>query len=422
MGVLPVSLFSLEAVVVLLSIFTPTHDPTYLGDTFRSLKAQNYENWEWLIVPNCKEGEQLPQLPAEIMKHPKVVCAPLIWRDYPRVGLLKRHCCDRAAGQLLVELDHDDMLVPGILQRLVEIRQKQKAGFIYSDCALFAQDENMTPRSYDERWGWETYDFRVYGKSFIATRNFDLTPRSICEVHFAPDHVRCWDREAYDCVRGHDPHMEVGDDHDLIIRTYLAGVRFQHTGTVGYLYRTHRKNTVKSHSAKIQKQQEITRDRYLYKLIDEWLRRSGHIFVDLAKDLLYDTAGNPVLGHPDSVVGCVRAYGDVLPLVPQDKIVALLNEVYRVLIPGGWFCCEFPSTEGTAAFGPQYRSYWNAHVFDYFCHKEYARKLHRNKARFQCIRRENYFPGREAARKGMIRTTVDLSALKGQRQPGRVFV
>lgn len=404
------------------SVFTPTHDTKYLQDAWRSLKAQEPMEFEWIIAPNCKEGEQLPQVPEAISKDPRVIVAPLIWRDYPRIGLLKRHCCTRATGQLFVELDHDDMLVPGILQQLVETRQKRKAGFIYSDCARFAQDENMTSKSFDERWGWETYDFRVYGKSFVATRNFDLTPRSICEVHFAPDHVRCWDREAYEHVQGHDPHMEVGDDHDLMVRTYLAGVRFEHTGTVGYLYRTHRRNTVKSHNAKIQKQQQITRDKYLYKLIDEWLRRSNRIFVDLSKDLLYDTDSKPGLSHPDSTVGCVRAYGDVLPMVPQSKMIALMNEVYRVLVPGGWFCCEFPSTEGTAAYGPQYQSWWNAHVFDYFCFKEHAKKLNGSEARFQYVCHKNYFLNQETADKGMVRTTANLCALKGQRNPGRVFI
>ena len=34
------------------SIFTPSHRTRYLDDCMRSLLAQTYEDWEWIVVLN----------------------------------------------------------------------------------------------------------------------------------------------------------------------------------------------------------------------------------------------------------------------------------------------------------------------------------------------------------------------------------
>lgn len=340
-----------------------------------------------------------------------------------KIGALKRFACDNSTGEVLIELDHDDLLVPGILSKVVEA---VNAGgeFIYSDAAVFLDDRSKTPEGYNEMYGWETYETTVEGTDYLATRSFQPTPRSLCEIFYAPDHIRCWTRKAYFGSGGHNTDLLVGDDHDLICRTYLAGFKFAHTESCGYLYRSHPGNTVKSHNPIIQQQQAQNRDKYLHQLIDEWVRREnfGYLDLDPRSEPVYHSKGQIKIRRESNTVGCVRAY-DSLQHVAQKDVLTIMDEIYRVLVPGGWVCISVPSTDGQGAFVPHAKSYWNSYSFAFFTDSEFSRQLGGpTKFRFQRVRCFDAFPSQKFENARVKYTYADLCALKGQRQPGLVHI
>lgn len=412
-----------------LSIFTPTHSSRYLLDTFESILRQDYRDFEWVIVPNTEDGKELPELPPQIVEHEKVKIAPFYWKDRPKIGELKRYACDNADGDVFVELDHDDALVPGVLAKIAKTFEQTGAGFIYSDGASFSEArEEILPQTYHGDYGWESYDFEVYGKTFIATRNFPISPRSLCEIYFAPDHVRCWSKEAYYKIGGHNVELAVCDDHDLMVRTYLAGFQFAHIGGVGYLYRFHSSNSVKSFQDEIQVETTKIRNASTRKLIAEWCRREKlHVgrFNELED---WEAARDGGLTY-----GWIELGHEFLPkLTPHwPSTLALFREFYARLVPGGYLSATYPSATGAAAFAPHYKSYWSAHTFEYFTHKGLAAKSRDNLPaadrglefpRFQFVRYDEYCKGMGSAQLGKITAEVDLLALKDQRVPGRVYI
>lgn len=415
---------------LLLSVFTPTHDPAYLSEAYDSLKVQTHDNWEWVLATN---GKAVDNLPEEITKDPRVKVFPFPLPEEqdkdergkpPNIGALKRFACDNSQGEVFVELDHDDLLVPGILESVAK-EVNAGAGFVYSDAAVFLPSQDNMPIGYSEKHGYETYEFRVYGKTFLATRNFEITPRSLCEVYYAPDHIRCWTRQAYYKAGGHDKELMVGDDHDLVCRTYLQQIPFAHTGTCGYLYRNHPGNTVKSHGEEIQKIQNKTRDLYIYQLMDQWCKLHGYEYLDLSldsKEWVTPKDRYPLkLNLKDDSVGAIRAY-NFFQHISQDSMVHIMNELYRVLIPGGFLCISCPSTTGQGAFAPHYKSYWNPHTFEYFTDRKKAEELDGVTCRFQKVRCFNSFPDDAHKQADLAYVYADLSALKGQRQPGLVRI
>lgn len=437
-----------------LSLFTPTHDPSHLLDAWGSLQLQQGVKWEWILVPN---GRCRPEdIPEQIAKDPRVRVVPFTAADSPpaspwwrrtldrlqhplrqpeasaapkvAIGALKLFACQQCRGRIFCELDHDDLLVPGVLQRVVELADRG-AGFIFSDAANFLGEQDHEPFGYDERFGWESYELQAYGRTVKATRAFPVTARSLCEIYYAPDHIRCWTRDAYFKAGGHDPTLSVGDDHDLMIRTYLAKVPFAHTGTCGYLYRRHSGNTFRARQQDVIRQQTDNRDKYLWKLISEWCRRHSLDFLDLVQServikdelgCLQIEPGQPFLQDiPDSSVGCVRAWG-VVQFVPQELVPEFMNEVYRVLAPGGWLGMAAPSTDGRAAFAPPCRSWWNEFTFDFFTDSEHARMLPGLECRFQKVRCWTAFQDSSCKQRHLSYVYADLLALKGQRTPGWV--
>jgi SAM-dependent methyltransferase len=83
--------------------------------------------------------------------------------------------------------------------------------------------------------------------------------------------------------------------------------------------------------------------------------------VDLVHDI---TTGLP---FPDNSIERVRAH-HFLEHVPQDKVIFVMEEIWRVLKPGGVLEFEVPSTDGRNAWMmPDHKSYWNILSLYNFC-------------------------------------------------------
>lgn len=246
--------------------------------------------------------------------------------------------------------------------------------------------------------------------------------------------------------------MHVVDDYDLICRTYLAGVGFYHIPECLYLYRllNNGDNTYLRFNADIQKIQQETSNKYIYQLITEDCRRNDLLMLDLGgahnspagfKSVdLFDADVNcdisKGLPFPDNSVGCVRAY-DFLEHIPHCQnsscdhgasggslcTVGLMNEIYRVLAPGGWLLTATPSTDGRGAFqDPTHVSFWNPNSFWYYTQASQSRYLRGVNCRFQAPRLWQSFPSDWHAQHNILYVYADLVALKGQRQPGQCFI
>ncbi len=393
-----------------LSLFTPTNNTQWLLDTFYSLKAQAYENYEWVIVPNS--GKTIADVPPEIVRDPRVRIVTGF--NAKNIGALKRFACDSCVGDVFIEMDHDDLLVPGALDNIAAAAKR--GGFIYSDVACFKDDNKLTPVVYDASYGWESYELYVYNHYFRATRAFyPVTPRALCEVHYAPDHVRCWTREAYYKAGGHDKNLLVADDHDLVCRTYLAGVKFVHTGHCDYLYRMHPNNSVRRYGQQIQQLQAANRDAYLWRLIDEWCRREGLPFLELKgpRETLLDK-----IGKEPNQYGCIKL-ADCLQTFSPDAAGKLLTAAWNAVVPDGFLCLRCPSTDGRGAYMPSCRSYWNPEVVECLVNRELAPQFRSYRGRLQKVRCWQDFENAGAKERNLLSVYADLCVLKEGRQAGR---
>lgn len=250
-----------------LSVITPCHDPAYLADAYASLRAQDHDGWEWVVMPT--QGAEMPGWLSGDRRIRVVGENPVD----DRIGRLKHLAFGEARGEGLVELDSDDWLAPGALRRTSDALDRG-AGFAYSDVAVW-DDRRRRSFAYHRSHGWTAYPVWIHGRRLWATRCFAPTPRSLCEVYYAPDHLRAWRADVYRELGGHNPELYVGDDHELVCRTYAAGCRLQHVGGCGYVYRYHRANSTYQRYAAISEQVRANRRRYLHAMIERWCRDSG---------------------------------------------------------------------------------------------------------------------------------------------------
>ena len=214
------------------SIFTPAHHTKYLAELYESIKDQDF--YEWVIVP---QGCNVPDFKDERIK---IFPLPLVGDHY--VGSLKRYACSRCTGDILLEVDFDDILLPGAVEEVKKAFEDPEIGFVYSNFSNFQGDFQKTPR-YSGDYGWEYRPFTYKGHALDEYVAFPPSASTVSRIWFAPNHLRAWRKTVYDALGGHKD-MKVMDDGDLLIRTYLA-TKMKHIDKCLYLYRIGTSNTWK---------------------------------------------------------------------------------------------------------------------------------------------------------------------------------
>ena len=390
-----------------LSIFTPTNNPIWLDSPYKSisdqLKLDDSLNVEWVIIPNNNV-----ELPENIKNENwvKIVRCP---SDLKNIGALKKFACEQATGDVFIELDHDDSLLPGSLKIIEEEMKDKPNSFLYSNKIVTRHDNK--PHLYGEYWGWEQREWQGHK----INHGFLPNPRSLCEIFYAPDHVRVWSREAYMLAGGHDKNLFVGDDHDLVIKTYLAGAEFIFIEEPMYNYYIHGKNSWLENCDDVQKQQKNNTHKYLRKLVAEWCRRESLQSVQYPSKEFLNAAPNSL--------GCITANDTIASIPAGLPVIDFMNECYDKLAPGGWLLIDTVSTDGRGAWcDPTHVSFWNELSFRYYTDKTFSKYIPQYKGRFQQVILKTERPSKWHEDNNVPYVISDMCALKGQRQAGAKLI
>ncbi len=387
------------------SIITPTHlKNSFLGDLYESLVAQTYENWEWVIYLNGVEGglDALVNYPVLVAiksdERIKIVVSDEI---NSKIGFNKNKAFHLGTGDVLVEVDHDDMLTPDCLEELYKAFQDPTVGFVYSDSITYHVNNEFTP--YDAHYGWTYKKVMWRGKEHYSMNSFAPTSHSMAYIWYAPDHVRAWRKSVYVSIGGHNVNLDVCDDHELVIRTYL-NTKMHHINKPLYVYRITGNNTWLERNQAIQDTTRELFKQYAWDLACKDAKDRGLDIVELGGGInpragcninidLEDgnvTADlNNGIPLPDNSVGVINASHIIEHLNDKHTIMA---EIYRVLADDGWVFIQVPSTDGRGAFqDPTHVSYWNENCFWYYTRKDKAMFIRNDKIRFQEFKLDTFW-------------------------------
>lgn len=425
----------------MISVFTPLSPSGngFIRAAWETLKAQTYTDWEWVVLPNYG-GAASPspdgppracgKLPKDIADDPRV--RVIAGKNISGVGALKRECCLRAKGDVFFELDHDDLLHEDALKE-VALAIEAGADFCVSDFAEF-HSGSWAPNTYRADCGWTSYPVTFQGHELLAMPNPELTAHNMRDVAWAPNHLRAWRATAYWRAGGHDASFPVIDDHDLLVRGFLAGLKYVHIPRCLYFYRLHDKQTVPQRLQQIRALTWQVYNRYIFELAEKFARDNCLERIDLCGGIDCPEGYTPLdhsLGHDlneiwpldSGTVGVLRAYDAIEHLTDP---IHTMNEAYRVLAPGGFFLIRVPSTDGRGAFqDPTHVSFWNENSFWYYTRAEQARYVAHagSKARFQVAKLITFFPSPWHEEHKIPYVEVHLIALKdGFRPMGEVGI
>ena len=249
----------------LVSVFTPAYrSGDRIERAFESLLAQTYTNWEWVVYDDSPDDETWQRLCALRARDARVHIFRSD-RNCGRIGEVKRRCCGLARGSVLVELDHDDELTPWCLSQLVAAFDAvPEAGFAYTDCAEVRDDGTNVAYGESFAFGFGSYRVEQFrDRDWWVAISPSLNSKTIRHIVGVPNHARAWRRNAYEAAGGHSSEVHVGDDYELLLRTFLT-TRMVHVHTFGYIqyHDGDEGNTQRRRNREIQRAVGLFADRY----------------------------------------------------------------------------------------------------------------------------------------------------------------
>ncbi|MGR6972396.1 glycosyltransferase [Streptomyces cynarae] len=403
------------------SVFTPSHQPRFLDECLATLQAQTCPDWEWIVLLNNGARWRPKQLDERV----RVEIADGI----RGVGAAKRRACELARGEILVELDHDDLLAKACLAEVGEAFDAHPdVVFVYSNTAQITVDGKRDENRFDEAYGWVYEDVDVDGQRLLQALSMAPTPHNVAYIWYAPNHVRAFRKESYEKAGGYDASRTVLDDQDLMCRLFHVG-DFHHIPRCLYLQRIHPANTQRDPeiNAFIQRETVALYDKYIEANALAWCARRGLIALDLGAanrkppgylgvdrqqgkgvDIVATLPGK--LDLPDNSVGLIRAV-QFLEHVPAK--VPLINELYRLLAPGGMLLTTTPSSDSRGAYAdPTRLAHYNEESFSYYTDNQYRSSVPEIEAKFQSSRLVTYYPTEWHSKNDISYVVANLIAMK----------
>jgi len=229
-----------------ISVFTPLYNTgrDKLLRTYRSLQQQSYADWEWVIADDHSSDAGTLDTLREIARDYRVSIHNL---DKPsgNIGHLKGHLCAAATGEILLELDHDDVLTPHALAWVAEaFRRHPECGVAYTNWTE-RYEGSLLCHHYGSEYAygygkahWETHaqryeTFTAETAEYLVQDALHINAKTIRHIVGVPNHVRAWTRKAYSDAGGYSS-LHVADDYELLVRLFLT-TRFVHIPQLCYV-------------------------------------------------------------------------------------------------------------------------------------------------------------------------------------------
>lgn len=214
---------------------------------YQSIIAQQYENWEAVILDDASTDNSL-EIISELIKDDSRF---KIFKNEKNsgVGITKSKLIDLSTGEICGFVDPDDAVTPNALQSAVDVfRKDEDTVLTYS--SFMKCDENLRPLE----------KFRS-GMQVVNRDSYFFN----CPVHIV--HFVCFRKNIYEQTEKMNSEMRIAEDQDLYLKMYEKG-KVKYIDEANYLYRTH--------SGGISQNENLPKSReYFAKVIFNAMKRRG---------------------------------------------------------------------------------------------------------------------------------------------------
>ena len=209
-----------------------------------SVLKQTFIDWEWIIIDDSPQG---------VDDHFKFLTDNLLdkrIRLYKRsknsgnIGNVKNEAVMMCKGSFVLELDHDDEILPDVLAEANRaFTENPEVGFIYMDFINIYEDGTVFTYQQDESnsnlaKGYGDYYLQKYNNKWhyvFCTPNINnITMTCLTSL---PNHPRIWRKDVLLSLGNYSEYLPICDDLELLLRTIINTkiIKIHKVGYVQYV-------------------------------------------------------------------------------------------------------------------------------------------------------------------------------------------
>ena len=187
---------------------------------YESLKKQKMIDWEWVVLDDSPDEKHFSFL-KELVGNDSRVRLYKRAKNSGNIGNVKNEVVSMCRGKYVLELDHDDEILPDCFADAVKaFEMDPEVGFVYMDTAHLY--ENRKPHSYGDHFGlgYAGYYCQKYQEVWVnVISSPNINNVSLSHIVGVPNHPRIWKRSVLNEIGNYSEYLPICDDQELILRT-----------------------------------------------------------------------------------------------------------------------------------------------------------------------------------------------------------
>jgi len=203
------------------SLFTTCYN-TYdkINRVYSSIKKQNMNDWEWVILDDSPDDEHFKFL-KNYFKDDKKIRLFKKSENSGNIGEVKNEAVSLCRGKYVLEMDHDDEILPDTLLDASNVFDSdEEIGFIYMDYANVYEDWQKFTYGNFFSLGYSGYYKQKYNNNWVYVA---MTPNinnvTLSHIVSVPNHPRIWRKDTLLKIGNYSEFLPVLDDYELLLRT-----------------------------------------------------------------------------------------------------------------------------------------------------------------------------------------------------------
>jgi glycosyltransferase involved in cell wall biosynthesis len=213
-----------ELLQPIFSIFTTTYNSyDKILRAYNSIKSQKCIDWEWVIVDDSPDDGHFLYLKKKLLSDNRVKLYKRA-ENSGNIGNVKNESISLCKGKYILEMDHDDEILPDTLQDSVNLFESNpEVGFIYMDFInLYENGNNFYYGSNCLCKGYGAYYCQKYNDKWVYIY---ITPNmnniTLSHLVCCPNHPRIWRTSVLQQIGSYPQSLPICDDYEILLRTAI---------------------------------------------------------------------------------------------------------------------------------------------------------------------------------------------------------
>lgn len=245
---------------------------------YESIKLQILRDWEWVILDDSPNDEHFIFL-KDKFNHDKRIRLYKRSENNGNIGNVKNEAISLCRGKYLLEMDHDDEILPYVLSDATNVFDKNDdVGFIYMDFVNIYEDGSNFKYGDFYALGYSGYyRQKIRDKWVFVSMTPNINNISLNHIVGVPNHPRIWRRKTLMDMGNFCEYLPILDDYEVLIRSAVKTkiARIHKLGYIQYMNNNSNNFSLIRNSEINRIIWNLNRQCYEYYNIDEFMKQNN---------------------------------------------------------------------------------------------------------------------------------------------------